>query len=156
MTRSEVRPPSLAIFYHNGLPQNRGADSGKPYSPNEEGDSQTDCDDTLTSFAKSRLSTWKNSLSQIPYFATAKYLKVTIVPHYSQDVTQEDKRGTSEIQPPNVVTATPAALPWQGDSGYLLLECKITQSPGHNVPPSVPHRISWLLIRANSKHRNTN
>jgi len=106
LTRTEANPLSLAIFYQDGLPEDKGTDSGKPYSLKQVGDSLADCNDTLTSFAQSRLSTWKNSLSQIPYFAKAKYLKVTIAPQYSQDVTQEDRRRTSQIQPPNAVAAT--------------------------------------------------
>lgn len=94
------------------------------------GDSLANGNDTLTSFAKSRLSTWKNSLSQIPYFAKAKYLKVTIAPQYSQDVTQEDRRGTSETQPPNAVTATHAAPGWQEADGHLLQESKVTNFRG--------------------------
>lgn len=99
---------------------------GSPAACCKEGDSPANCNDTLTSFAKSRLSTWKNSLSQIPYFAKAKYLKVTIAPQYSQDVTQEDRRGTSEIEPPNAVTAMHATQPWKEADGHLLQECKIT------------------------------
>lgn len=53
-------------------------------------------------------------------------MKVTIAPQYSQDVTQEDRRGTSETQPPNAVTATYAAQGWQEADGHLLQESKIT------------------------------
>lgn len=113
------------MFYCDALPEDKGIDSGKTYSL-KSGDSLANCNDTLTSFAKSRLSTWKNSLSQIPYFAKAKYLKVTIAPQYSQDVTQEDRRGTSEMQPPTAVTAMRAAQAWQEADGHLLQESKIT------------------------------